>query len=166
MQIIFLSSILVLAFTAIDGRTEDQGAVTNGAPCEVCVNVINAVKDLHATNKFKTHEEALLHHCNKVVKTGSKEDKVCYNLTPVQKDVGRQLSYRKETGKICKTLSKTNNDVCATRYDVKVSEDTDLSKLRVRQLKGILSGRGVDCVGCVEKDDFIKKIKETQHMEL
>lgn len=97
MQIIFLSSILVLAFTAIEGRTEGQGAVTNGAPCEgkssspslmfivltrlniVCVNVINAVKDLHATNKFKTHEEALLHHCNKVVKTGSKEDKVVWN---------------------------------------------------------------------------------------
>jgi hypothetical protein len=36
----------------------------------------------------------------------------------------------------------------------------------VKQLKKILGERGVECVGCVEKDDFIKKIKDTQHMEL
>jgi hypothetical protein len=27
-----------------------------------------------------------------------------------------------------------------------------------------LSDRNVECVGCVEKDDYIKKIKETEHL--
>lgn len=40
--------------------------------------------------------------------------------------------------------------------------------MRVKQLKKILGERGVECVGCVEKADFIAKIKETEslHTEL
>lgn len=54
--------------------------------------------------------------------------------------------------------------LAATKTDV----NTDYTKMRVKQLKKILSERNVECVGCVEKADFIKKIKETeaQHSEL
>lgn len=46
--------------------------------------------------------------------------------------------------------------------------NTDYTKMRVKQLKKILAERNVECVGCVEKADFIKKIKESesQHAEL
>lgn len=47
---------------------------------------------------------------------------------------------------------------------MKTTAETDYSKLRVKQLKKILADRNVECVGCVEKEDFIKKIKETQHL--
>lgn len=52
----------------------------------------------------------------------------------------------------------------ATKTDV----NTDYTKLRVKQLKKILAERNVECIGCVEKADFIKKIKESesQHSEL
>lgn len=43
-------------------------------------------------------------------------------------------------------------------------ENLDLSKMRVRQLRTILYQRGVKCTGCVEKEDFIKKIQETEHL--
>lgn len=51
---------------------------------------------------------------------------------------------------------------------VKTDANTDYSKMRVKQLRKILGERGVECVGCVEKSDFIAKIKATEslHSEL
>ncbi|GMF16930.1 unnamed protein product [Phytophthora lilii] len=51
---------------------------------------------------------------------------------------------------------------------VKTDANTDYSKMRVKQLRKILAERGVECVGCVEKSDFIAKIKATEstHTEL
>ncbi|KAL3804209.1 hypothetical protein HJC23_013728 [Cyclotella cryptica] len=43
-------------------------------------------------------------------------------------------------------------------------ESKDLTKLRVKQLKSILLDRGVECKGCVEKEEFIKKVQETEHL--
>jgi len=34
----------------------------------------------------------------------------------------------------------------------------------VKQLKSILMDRGDECKGCVEKDEFIKKVQETEHL--
>ena len=42
----------------------------------------------------------------------------------------------------------------------------DYSKMRVKELKQILMQRGVDCRNCLEKGDFVKRVKETEHMEL
>jgi hypothetical protein len=47
---------------------------------------------------------------------------------------------------------------------VKVDSQTDYSKLRVKELKAILAERGVECTGCLEKPDFIKKCEETAHL--
>jgi hypothetical protein len=41
-----------------------------------------------------------------------------------------------------------------------------VSKLRVKQLKEILAERGVNCDGCIEKEDFVKKVMETGPKEL
>ncbi|CAM9204231.1 unnamed protein product [Choristocarpus tenellus] len=38
--------------------------------------------------------------------------------------------------------------------------DEDFSKLRVREIRELLEAHGVDCIGCVEKPDFIKKLQE------
>lgn len=39
-------------------------------------------------------------------------------------------------------------------------QSVDFSKLRVKQLKSILSEHGVTCDGCIEKDDFVRKARE------
>ena len=44
-------------------------------------------------------------------------------------------------------------------------EKKDYSKLRVNQLKSILADRGVECKGCAEKVEFVKRVMETDHME-
>ena len=49
---------------------------------------------------------------------------------------------------------------------LKTDSTTDYSKMRVKQLKQILAERGVECVGCVEKSEFITKLQDTHHMEL
>eukprot|EP00968_Pinguiococcus_pyrenoidosus_P008950 scaffold676_cov273-Pinguiococcus_pyrenoidosus.AAC.1 len=43
--------------------------------------------------------------------------------------------------------------------------ETDYSKLRVKQLKSILADRGVECVGCLEKSDYVKRCQDTEHMD-
>lgn len=46
--------------------------------------------------------------------------------------------------------------------------NVDLKKLRVKQLKKILSDWDEECVGCLEKSDFIKRIEQlkSEHTEL
>jgi uncharacterized protein with WD repeat len=42
---------------------------------------------------------------------------------------------------------------------------TDVSKLRVKELKKILSSWGEECVGCTSKSDFVKLVtdKKAEH---
>ena len=46
------------------------------------------------------------------------------------------------------------------------TKNIDYNTLRVKQLKQILNDRGAECTGCLEKPDFVKRCKETEHMEL
>jgi hypothetical protein len=66
----------------------------------------------------------------------------------------------------CLTSAHLSRVVAAAA--VKTDANTDYSKMRVKQLRKILGERGVECVGCVEKADFIAKIKATEslHSEL
>jgi len=40
----------------------------------------------------------------------------CYSLEPLKKDVARQVTYGKESLKICKSLEKKNPEFCSMRY--------------------------------------------------
>lgn len=42
---------------------------------------------------------------------------------------------------------------------------TDYSKMRIKELKRILSDRGVTCEGCLEKPEFVKKCLETEDLQ-
>lgn len=37
----------------------------------------------------------------------------------------------------------------------------DLTKLRVGELKKILAEKNIPCDGCIEKEDFVKRLKES-----
>ncbi|TDH72580.1 hypothetical protein CCR75_001569 [Bremia lactucae] len=136
--------------------------------CEVCKNMIDNLKATYGQlleenpngKKLALAEEAVTKLCGK--KLGAVDDKLCYNLEPLKKDVARQVTFKKESYKICKSLEKMNPDFCSMRYPVKTDANTDYSKMRVKQLRKILGERGIECVGCVEKSDFIAKIKESE----
>ena len=42
----------------------------------------------------------------------------------------------------------------------KVDASTDLSKLKVGQLKQFMASNGITCKECVEKQDFVAKVRE------
>eukprot|EP00270_Netrium_digitus_P006793 TRINITY_DN1956_c0_g2_i2.p1 TRINITY_DN1956_c0_g2~~TRINITY_DN1956_c0_g2_i2.p1 ORF type:complete len:169 (+),score=67.68 TRINITY_DN1956_c0_g2_i2:320-826(+) len=57
------------------------------------------------------------------------------------------------------TFVAGNDDAAANEVEVK-----DYSKLRIKELKNMLEERGVECVGCVEKEHLVAKVKETAHL--
>ena len=79
--------------------------------------------------------------------------------------------------KVCTRIEKTNPEVCGVRYPVKVAgadsekkltpEELTASyqKMKVKELRRVLNDRGVECKGCTEKKEFVKKVIDTMHLE-
>mmetsp|Transcript_148907 Transcript_148907/g.211505 ORF Transcript_148907/g.211505 Transcript_148907/m.211505 type:complete len:169 (-) Transcript_148907:56-562(-) len=138
--------------------------------CEVCVKVMD---DIRATmtkeesrNKPKI-EKAMGDYCsNKDGKLSAREKKICYYISPIKRDVAQPFSLGMSSLKVCKRITKANPEICTVKFPIKTEkmEKTDLKKLRVKQLKAILAERGVECKGCVEKEEFIKKVQDTEHL--
>ena len=121
-----------------------------------------------ADTKSKPKVEAAMgEYCaNKDNKLTAREKKICYYIDPIKRDVAQPFSLGMPSLKVCKRITKSNPEICTVKFPVKTEsmEKKDLSKLRVKQLKQILAGRGVDYTGLLEKDEFIKKVQETEHL--
>lgn len=65
----------------------------------------------------------------------------CYNLEPLKKDVARQVTYGKDSFKICKLLEKKNPDFCSMRYRT--------SLLRIRSTQCSSSTSEPTLFGCM-----------------
>jgi|EP00979_Chaetoceros_neogracilis_P006581 hypothetical protein len=97
---------------------------------------------------------------------GPRERKICYYIDPIKRDVAHPFSLGMTSAKVCKRINTANPEICTVKFPVQTEkmEKKDLSKLRVKQLKSILADRGVQCKGCLEKDEFIKKVQDTEHL--
>lgn len=112
-------------------------------------------------------EQAMGDYCaNKAEELSAREKKICYYIDPIKRDIAQPFSLGMSSLKVCQRITKANPEICTVKFPIKTEalEKKDLSKLRVKQLKAILSERGVECKGCVEKDEFIKKVQETEHL--
>lgn len=90
-------------------------------------------------------------------------------MDPIKKSVSQPFSLKLPKLKVCQRLKKTNPEICDVKNAVKVEQaasSEDIKKLRVKQLKRILNDRGVECEGCLEKEDYVKRVLETAHMDL
>ena len=57
-------------------------------------------------------------------------------------------------------MKKKDAQMCELRYEKKIDvKNTDLKKLRVKELRKVCDDEGIDTKGLVEKDEYIKKIK-------
>ena len=136
----------------------------------VCVKVMDDIRASmsKADTKSKPKVEAAMgEYCaNKDNKLSAREKKICYYIDPIKRDVAQPFSLGMPSLKVCKRITKSNPEICTVKFPVKTEnmEKKDLSKLRVKQLKQILAGRGVDYTGLLEKDEFIKKVQETEHL--
>ena len=141
-------------------------------PCllSVCVKVIDDIRATmeKADIKDKAKVEAAMgKYCaNDDGKLTAREKKICYYIDPIKRDVAQPFSLGMASLKVCQRINKTNPEICTVKFPVKTEkmEAKDINKLRVKQLKQILADRGVECKGCVEKEEFVKKVQETEHM--
>jgi hypothetical protein len=140
--------------------------------CEVCVKVMDDIKasmpkDKASAKSKPAIELAIGEYCdNKDNKLSAREKKICYYIDPIKRDVAQPFSLGMPSLKLCQRITKSNPEICTVKFPVKTDnmEKKDISKLRVKQLKSILADRGVQCKGCIEKEEFIKRVQETEHL--
>jgi len=163
-QLLFLSEI----FPA-------EGKLKEGE-CEVCIKFLTKVKKTLTSeeeNDVSVIETKLKKACKKAK---GKDNRFCYYVggtedaaTGMLGDITKPLSFHVPPEKVCEKLKRKDSQICELQYEQKIDlKNTNLKKLRVKQLKKILSDYDEECKGCVEKSDFIKKIEEImqQHTEL
>lgn len=134
----------------------------------VCIKVITDVResmDKGDVKKKPKVEAALGSYCARD-DLGPRERKICYYIDPIKRDVAQPFSTGMPPERVCKRINNSNPEICTVKFPVKTEklEKKDIKKLRVKQLKRILADRGVECKGCVEKEQFIKMVQDTEHL--
>lgn len=126
---------------------------------------IRATMSKEDSRKKPEIEKAMGDYCAKD-NLSAREKKICYYIDPIKRDVAQPFSLGMPSLKVCQRINKSNPEICTVKFPVKTEklEPKDLSKMRVKQLKQILAQRGVECKGCVEKDEFIKMVQDTEHL--
>ena len=136
----------------------------------VCVKVMDDIRAnmSKADSKDKPAiESAIGKYCkNEEGALSAREKKICYYIDPIKRDVAQPFSLGMNSLRVCKRITKANPEICSVKFPVKTDkmELKDLTKLRVKQLKKILDERGVSYKGLLEKEEFIKKVQETEHL--
>jgi len=136
--------------------------------CEVCVSVLERFRETLSSDEMSKPpkiEEKFKKFC-KALKT--KENRFCYYLggtadaaTGILGEMSKPMSWSMPSDKICEKLKKKDKQICELTYEKQIDFKTvDLKKLKVKELKKILSDWDETCDGCLEKADFIKRIEE------
>jgi len=136
--------------------------------CEVCVSVLDRFRATLSSDEASAPPkiEAKFRSFCKALKT--KENRFCYYLggtadaaTGILGEMSKPLSWSMPSDKICEKLKKKDKQICELSYEKQIDFKTvDLKKLKVKDLKKILSDWDEGCDGCLEKADFIKRIEE------
>lgn len=136
--------------------------------CEVCVFTLEKfIKTL--TDEIKKDPKKIEAEFKKFCKaTKGKENRFCYYLggleesaTGILSEFSKPVSWSMPANKVCEKLKKKDAQICDLRFEKQIDVDTvDLKKLKVRDLKKILSDWDETCDGCIEKTDFVKRIEE------
>jgi len=137
------------------------------ADCEVCFSVMEKFPaSLTSDEKKDTKviEAKFRQFCKKAK---GKENRFCYYIggvedsaTGILGEMSKPVSWSMPADKICEKLKKKDNQICDLRYEKQIDLKTvNLKKLKVRDLKKILSDWEETCDDCIEKGDFIKRIE-------
>ncbi|XP_058058599.1 mesencephalic astrocyte-derived neurotrophic factor homolog [Anopheles bellator] len=163
--------LLLLALSGLVLFLIPFSAALREGDCEVCVKTVSRFVDsLSEDSKKDTKriEDDFRTFCKKVK---DKEQRFCYYLggvedsaTGILNELSKPISWSMPADKICEKLKKKDAQICDLRYDKQIDVNAvDLKKLKVRDLKKILSDWDEECDGCLEKTDFIKRIEELKH---
>ena len=131
---------------------------------------VKALSDKKDRKNMDKIEGIIGKHCkNKGKKLTRKEEKVCYYIDPIKRELSRPLSMGADPKRLCQKLERKSAEICTVKFKIKTktegAEPVNYKKMRVKHLRQILRERGVRCQGCTEKSEFVKKCKETEHLE-
>lgn len=164
--------ILSLYFVLI---IESEAKLKDGE-CEVCIKFLTKFeKTLEDTDR--KDKDVLTKKLKKACgKAKNKENRFCYYVggtkdaaTYILGEITKPLGFYKPVASICEALKKKDKQICELSYEKELDwKNVNLKKMRVKELKKILSNWDESCSGCLEKSDFIKKIEEVKprHVEL
>jgi len=136
--------------------------------CEVCVTMLDKFIDSLSSDQKSTPakiEKAFKKYC----KTTKKDDnRFCYfiggleeSATGILGEMSKPISWGMPADKICIKLYRMDEQICDLKYDKTYDFATiNLKKLKVKELKNILSDWNEKCKGCTEKQDYIKMIED------
>ncbi|XP_074644703.1 mesencephalic astrocyte-derived neurotrophic factor homolog [Tubulanus polymorphus] len=136
--------------------------------CEVCVGVMEKFeKTLTSRSDQSKIRTEFVKFCEKL-KKGSKEERFCYYIggtkdsaTSILNVMTRPVSLTMPPTKTCEKLYEKDSQICDLKYEKKIDlVNANFRKMKVKELKKILSDWDADCRGCAEKSDYIKRIME------
>eukprot|EP00038_Savillea_parva_P002121 m.110795 g.110795 ORF g.110795 m.110795 type:complete len:167 (+) comp10730_c1_seq1:1838-2338(+) len=166
-----MRSVLVIA--ALLAATAPAAGKLKEKECEVCIKVLERItKDVDTTKAAKV-EAALRDYCKET--KIDKEGRFCYYIgasetsaTGMVKQITDPLKRHLPVEKVCERLKKKDSQICELVYDVPIDLKTlNFKKARVKVLKKILNDQFNDpCKGCIEKDDYVRRIRELSKEEL
>jgi len=79
----------------------------------------------------------------------------------VKREISGSLARGINAKRLCNRLKSKDAQMCELKYEKKIDiKNTNLNKLRVKELRKICDDEGIDTKGMVEKDEYIKKIKD------
>ena len=136
--------------------------------CEVCVGVLNRLVNSLTSDEKSSAPKIEVKFQELCLNAKKAENRFCYYIggleesaTKIVTEMSKPLSWGLPVDKVCEKLKKKDVQICDLRYEKTIDLKTvDLKKLKVRDLKKILSDWDERCEGCLEKSDFIRRIEE------
>lgn len=161
-----LAALLALAVSSSTALKEGD--------CEVCVGVIDKLSNLLEPEE-KTNMDAIEAKFRDFCEnTAKKQDhRFCYyvggleeSATKIVGELSKPMSWGMPPLKICEKLMKKDAQICDLRYEKTIDLKTvDIKKLKIRDLRKILSDFDDPCDGCVEKSEFVKKVESIRDLQ-
>lgn len=158
----------LVIFVVYLSSTEVAAAKKKADHCEVCIGALTKFAGTLA-DADKTNPVAIEKQFKKWCRTAKKkEERFCYYIggradsaTYIVGEMAKPMSWGMPVEKVCEKLEKKDSQVCDLRYDKEIDlKNTNLNKLKVKDLKKILNEWDEVCVACTEKSDFVKRVKE------
>lgn len=88
-------------------------------------------------------------------------DKLTGTAGGVKREISSSFSRGINAKRLCTRLKKMDGQMCELKYEKEIDLNTvDFNKLRVKELRKIMDDKGIECVGCAEKADYISAIKK------
>merc|ERR1719389_1154907 len=162
MQLLRLSALVALVAVCHGAAKVDE------RDCEVCKQVIDSIDKSVTDEDRKSVEKNMFEWC---ATAKGKDKTMCYYIGVgdaesgtaggVKRDISGSLSRGINSKRLCTRMKKKDAQMCELRYEKKIDvKNTDLKKLRVKELRKIADDEGIDTKGLVEKDEYIKKIHD------